>query len=179
MRFHLYSGNTPDLMERLDKGLLDFAVLINPPDLFGYDSIRLPYSDVGGLLMRKDSPLAENGVIKREHMSGIPIIASRNTSARRAISEWLGRDFDTLNVVATYNLIFNAALMVEEGMGYAMSQHNLIDVSQNDALCFRPYEALTEITLSLVWKKNHVFSNASIKFLEQVRNDIMQQAHPS
>ena len=164
IHIHLFSGNVPDILEKLDKGLLDFGILVNPPSVTNYNFINLPFKDVTGLLMRRDSPLAAKDSIKPEDLSDIPILSSRNVTARRRISEWLGRDFETLNIVATFNLIFNAALLVEEGIGYAVCLDKLVRLSEKSPLCFRPFEPKLEASLCVVWKKNQVFSKASERF---------------
>jgi len=164
IHIHLFSGNVTDILEKLDKGLLDFGILVNPPSITNYNFINLPFRDVTGLLMRKDSPLATRDTVKPEDLNDIPILASRNVTARRRISAWLGRDFDTLNIVATFNLIFNAALLVEEGIGCAICLDKLVRLSEKSPLCFRPFEPKLEASLCIVWKKNQVFSKASEKF---------------
>ena len=169
VHFHLFSGNASDVMERLDKGLLDFGVLIGPPSLAGYDSLQLPFHDVRGVLIRKDHPLAARSTVRPQDLEGIPIIASRNEMMRRAMTAWLGKDFETLNIVATFNLIFNAALMVEEGVGCALGLDGLVKESEDSILCFRPFEPVMKVENSLVWKKHQAFSQAAAKFLEKMR----------
>ena len=169
IHFHLFSGNASDVMERLDKGLLDFGVLIGPPSLAGYDSMQLPFFDVRGVLMRKDSPLASRDTIRPEDLEGVPIIASRNEMMRRAMTAWLGKEFEALNIVATFNLIFNAALMVEEGVGCALGLDGLVKESEDSILCFRPFEPTMKVEISLVWKKYQAFSRAAAKFLEKMQ----------
>jgi len=169
VHFHLFSGNATDVMERLDKGLLDFGVLVGTSDLPNYDSIQLPFQDVRGLVMRKDNPLAKLDAIKPEDLGNTPIIAARNETMRRVISEWMGKDFDSLNIVATFNLIFNAALMAEEGIGCVLALDGLIKDTKDSILCFKPFKPTIEVGLSLVWKKHQAFSQASTKFLELIK----------
>ena len=169
MRFHLFSGNAIDITERLDRGLLDFGVLVNPSSMIGYDFIRLPCFDKGGLLMCKDNPLAALDAIRPRDLEDVPIITSRSEMSRHAISKWLGRDFDTLNIVGSFNLIFNAALMVEEGVGCAWCLDRLVKIPEDSVLCFRPFEPVVEMEVSVVWKKNQVFSNAAGEFLKRVK----------
>ena len=165
---HLFSGNVTDVMERLDKSLLDFGVLISPPSLSGYDSVQLPFSDTCGLLMRKDSLLANRDTIRPDDLTDLPLIISRNENSRRAMSKWAGQNIEALNIVATFNLILNAALLVEEGVGYAYCLDKLIHISEGHNLCFKPFEPKFEVDMSLVWKKHQTFSGASTKFLERL-----------
>ncbi|MDR2366588.1 MAG: LysR family transcriptional regulator [Deltaproteobacteria bacterium] len=169
--YHLHSGNAEDVSERLDKGLLDFGLIIAPTDLRKYDTIRLPASDTWGLLMRKDSPLAKLGAIRPEDVRDVPLISSRQRLVSGELSKWIGRDFDALNVVATYNLIFNAALMVEEGLGYAFCLDKLVSAAGSEAMCFKPLDPPLESTVNIVWKKYQVFSKPAEKFLQSLRDE--------
>lgn len=169
IRYHLYSGNADDVTERLDKGLLDFGILIEPADMKKYDYIRMPAVDTWGLLMPKDCPLASHTEILAEDILDLPIITSRQTMVGNALSGWLGKDFEKLNIVATYNLVYNAALLVEEGLGYVLTLDKLVNTSENSRLCFRPLRPKMEAHLNIVWKKYQVFSGAADRFLSRVQ----------
>ncbi len=160
-------------MERLDKGILDFGILIQPVDISKYDSVALPLHDVWGIVMRKDSPLAEKKSVTLRDLQKLPLICSRinirQSAVKNAYAEWFGKSFEKLNIVATYNLIYNAALMVESGIGYALALDGLVDVFGNHALCFRPLEPKLESGLNIVWKKYQVFTKAAEIFLERIR----------
>ena len=172
IHFHLYSGNAEDVTERLDKGLLDFGVLIQPADLSRYQSLQLKGKDQWGVLMPKDSPLAAKKAIKKEDLLDLPLICSRQAIRRHingnAFSHWFGEDFERLNIVSTFNLIYNAALLVEAGAGYAISLDGLTDTSRDSALCFRPLSPRLESRLAIVWKKDQVFSPAAQLFLDRI-----------
>lgn len=169
IRVHLFSGNADDVTERLDKGLLDFGILIEPGDITKYDYIRLPATDTWGLLMRRDSVLAALPDIKAENLLEIPLLCSRQSLVRNELSGWFGSDSDKLNVVMTYNLIYNAAIMVQEGIGYALCLDKLVNTTGDSALCFRPLSPRLEAQLYVVWKKHPAFSRASEIFLKQLQ----------
>lgn len=173
VRYHLFSGNAEDVTERLDKGLLDFGVLIEPADLKKYDLMKLPATDVWGVLMPKDSPLAARGAVRKEDLWDLPLLVSRQSLGQNEIYTWLGRNAEALNIVTTYNLIYNAALMVEEGMGYALTLDRLVNTAGDSKLCFRPLEPRQEVGLDIVWKKYQVFSRATEKFLEYLQENFM------
>ncbi len=172
IKFHIYSGNAEDVTEKLDKGLLDFGILIQPIDLSKYDHITMPQKDVWGVIMRKDSPLAKKEVIKLEDLVKVPLIASRQMSKKYSADsgflDWFGEEFDKLNIKATYNLVYNAAIMVESGIGYAVSLDKLIKESGGTNLCFRPLSPKLESGLDIVWKKSQIFSPAAKLFLEKL-----------
>lgn len=169
IRYHLHSGNAEDVAERLDKGLLDFGMMIRPFDIKKYESVTLPAVDTWGVLMRKDSPLAEKAAIEPKDLWNVPLLVSRQRMAQKELISWLGKKPEELNIVTNYNLIYNAALMVEEGLGYAMTLDKLINTTGDSALCFRPLRPKLEVGLDLVWKKYQVFSKATTLFLERMQ----------
>lgn len=173
IHYHLYSGNAEDVTERLDKGLLDFGILIQPADITKYDYINLPARDTWGVVMRKDSPLAEKKTIQKEDLLNVPLICSRQAISPKQqgneFAEWFGEDFDKLNIVTTFNLVYNAAIMVKAGIGYAIALDKIADTTKGSPLCFRPLEPRLESGLNIVWKKHQVFSAAAQLFLERLK----------
>lgn len=174
IRFHFYSGNSDDVTEQLDKGLLDFGVLIQPADLSKYNYINIPATDVWGVIMRKDSPLARKNNIQKSDLLDVPLILSRQAIkpglSINEFSEWFGDDYDKLNVITTYNLAYNAAILVEEGIGYAVTIDKIVNTSMESNLCFRPLAPRLESGLNIVWKKHQVFSNAANMFFEEIKD---------
>ena len=171
--FHLYSGDASDVTEKLDKGLLDFGILVEPADIKKYEYLRLPLKDTWGLLMRKDSPLAEKEFITPEDLHDVPIIRSEQTMKRNALFDWFQKDADSMNVVATYNLVYNASVFVKQGLGYAFGLDRLINTAGNSELCFRPLKPMIETSLVMVWKKYQVFSKPAEKFLELLNKKLL------
>ena len=172
IKFHLYSGNSQDVVEKIENDLIDFGVLIEPADISKYDFIKLPVKDKWGVLMRKDSPIASLKSITADTLKKLPLICSSQEIVKNEISGWLNDDYNKLNIVATYNLIYNASLLVEEGSGYALGLDKLINTSGNSKLCFIPLEPKLEVGLTLIWKKYHLFSKATSYFLNQLRKEI-------
>jgi DNA-binding transcriptional LysR family regulator len=172
IKYHLYSGNSDDVTEQLDKGLLDFGILIQPADLSKYNYIDLPAKDRWGVVMRKDSPLAAKESIRRTDLVDLPLIMSRQAIkqglSNNEFSEWFGEDYGNLNIVTTFNLAYNAAIMVEEGIGYAVSLDKIVNTSSESNLCFRPLEPKLESGLNMIWKKHQVFSKAAQVFFEEL-----------
>lgn len=173
IRYHLYSGNEEDVSDRLDRGLLDFGLLIEPADLSKYNYINIPTKDVWGVILRKDSPLAVKRTIQAADLFNVPLICSRQaikqTYSKNVFADWFGEDFDKLNVVTTYNLAYNAAIMVDEGIGYAITLDKIVNTSTESNLCFRPLEPQLESGLNIVWKKQQVFSAAAEVFLRGIQ----------
>ncbi|WJN47404.1 LysR family transcriptional regulator [Priestia aryabhattai] len=178
IRYHLYSGNEEDITERLDKGLLDFGILIQPADISKYNYLNIPAKDVWGVVMRRDSPLALKESIQAADLLNAPLICSRQamkqTFSKNEFSDWFGEDFHKLNIVTTYNLAYNAAIMVEEGIGYAITLDKIVNTSTNSNLCFRPLQPRLESGLNIVWKKHHVLSAAADAFLKELQGEFSQ-----
>lgn len=170
--YHIFSGNEEDVAERLDKGLLDFGVLVEPADIKKYDYIKLPDTDTWGVLMRKDSHLAGKSSITPEDLWDLPLILSRQSMRHGQISNWLRRSPESLDIVGTYNLIYNVSLMVRSGLGYALCLDRLINTTGDSELCFRPLTPRLEVGLTLVWKRYQIFSGATELFLKQLQKNI-------
>lgn len=171
IRVHLFSGNAEDVMERLDKGLADFGLLIEPADVTRYEYFRLPAVDRWGVLMRKDSPLAALDAVQPEDLWKVPLIVSRQAMEGGQLSSWLKIRREKLDIVASYNLLFNASLLVEAGIGYALCLDNIIAATDESELCFRPLLPPLVSHVDLVWKKQQVFSRASELLLEKLREE--------
>jgi DNA-binding transcriptional LysR family regulator len=168
LHFHLYSGNAETVCERLDKGLLDFAVVVQNIDLSKYAYLDLPITDTWGLIMRKDDPLASKTDIPIEKLADLPLIVSRQ-GATNEMPEWLQKNYDRLNIVATYDLIFNASILVREGLGYALGFDKLVNTGSESVLCFRPITPAITSPMRLIWRKEQRFSRAAELFLEGFR----------
>lgn len=169
IHYHISSGNAEFVMEQLDKGLIDFGVVFGEVDPTKYHAFSLPTRDIWGVLMRRDSALARQETVAPEDLWDKPLIVSQQFHHSGALRTWLKRDLASLHVVATYNLLFNASLLVEEGLGYAFGIDGIIHTSGDSSLCFRPLEPVVEAELSLIWKRYQVFSKASEKFMEKIR----------
>lgn len=169
VHFHIFSGDSDDITDKLDKGIFDFGVFVEPADVSKYEYIRLPAVDKWGILMRADSPLAAKEYIEPADLRGVPLIVSRQSLTSRDIPKWIGRNFDDLNVVATYNLLYNASLMADEGLGYVLCLDKIIRTNEEKTLTFRPLRSDMEVHLDIVWKKHQVFSKAAELFLQRLR----------
>ncbi|MCH5267392.1 MAG: LysR family transcriptional regulator [Lachnospiraceae bacterium] len=169
IHYHISSGDTTDVLENLDKGLIDFGLLLGPVDTSKYEYLNFPMKDVFGILMRKDSPLANKKSIHPEDLWDKPLIFNRNAYKEDSLSSWFDKSISELNIIATYNLLFNASLMVEEGLGYALGLDKIINTTGNTGLCFIPCEPSMTIEINLIWKKYQIFPKASQKYLEELQ----------
>lgn len=172
VKFHLFSGDMSTIAEKLDKGLIDFGVFIEPADLSKYDYLRLPLADIWGVLMRKDSPLAQKEFITPGDLCGVPIIRSRHSLGKSVITDWFQKKSEELNIVATYDLLYNASLLVKEGVGYAVGLEHIINTTGDSELCFRPLFPELVSHLDIAWKKFQVFPKCCELFLKELQDRI-------
>lgn len=162
---HFFSGNGEIVMDRLDKGLLDFAVLMGAENTERYSSLPLPNHDTWGLLMDKDDPMAQKKAITAEDLLDIPLILSSQSLSRDELSGWLGFPISRLHIAATYTLLFNGSLMVRSGLGYALCFDHIAPSGKDSPFAFRPLTS----PLSLVWKKHQILSAPAEAFLAKIR----------
>ncbi len=178
VHFHIYSGNAEDVMDRLDKGMLDFGILIQPVDIAKYNALNLPEKDVWGVAMRRDCPLAKKKRITKDDLLDYPLIFSRQVAQSSPVKnpciDWFADNYKKLNIVATYNLIYNGAILVKSGLGVAVTLDKLLNVSTNSDLVFRPLEPRLESGLDVVWKKYQVFSAAAELFLSRLQDQLQK-----
>lgn len=166
VHFHISSGNADFVKEQLDKGLIDFGIVFGNVDFTKYNALKMSDKDIWGVLMRRDSPLAQKESVTPEDLWDKPLIMSQQENRGGDITSWLKREASELNIVATYNLMFNASLLVEEGLGYVIGLDHIINTSGDSSLCFRPLEPKLENELSIIWKKYQIFSKPAKKFIE-------------
>ncbi|MDE7157283.1 MAG: LysR family transcriptional regulator [Lachnospiraceae bacterium] len=169
IHLHIISGDRASVTDDLDRGLIDFGLIFGEIDTSKYEYIKLPYRDTWGVIMRRDSALAGKKTITAEDLLDKPLIISRQAFQNAVFRDFFPCSQEKLNIVATYNLLFNGSLMVDEGMGYAISFDKLINVSGDSNLCFRPLEPKIEAGMSIVWKKYQVFTKATEKFLQKLQ----------
>jgi len=168
IRVHLYSGDRSDLAERLEQGLLDFAVLVESNDLSKYNYLPLPGADTWGIILRKDHPLAEREAVVPEDLLDVPLICPRQ-GLQKELSDWFQEKVDRLNIVATCNLAYNGGVLAREGLGCLLSFGKLTDTGPDSPLCFRPLTPTLHSKLFLAWKKYAVFSPAAEVLLNEMK----------
>ena len=169
IHYHISSGNAEFVLEQLDKGLIDFGLVFGNVDSKKYNALKLSSKDTWGVLMRKDSELSHKKYITPKDLYDKPLIISHQRNQGGDFSSWLNCNLEKLNIVATYNLLFNASLLVDEGLGYAIVLDKIINTGDNSNLCFRPLEPAVEAELSFIWKKYQVFSKAAEQFLIKLK----------
>ena len=168
IRCNIYSGNLSDVCERLDKGLLDFAIVMSYVDLSKYNYLELPMKDTWGILMRKDDPLAGKSSFAASDLDKLPLICSRQWIDQES-PRWLGAAAKDMNIVATYNLVFNGSVMVRAGMGYAVVLDKLVNTGEDSDLTFIPLSGVPQTEMYVIWRKYQTFTPIANLLLQELK----------
>ncbi len=168
LRYHITSGDTEQVTEKLDKGLLDFAVLCDAPDPRKYRFLEFPEGDVWGVIMKREDPLAKKESICVEDLAGLPLLTSAQ-GWEGDIRRWAGERSGALRLEGSFRLAYNASLFVKEGLGYQLSFAKLVDTGEDSGLVFRPLSPRLETRLYLIWNRYQAFTPIAERFLAQVR----------
>ncbi|MCD2491745.1 LysR family transcriptional regulator [Lacrimispora sp. NSJ-141] len=170
-RYHITSGNTEQVAERLDRGLIDFAVIVEPPNLSKYNYLEVPETNTWGLVIRKDDPLAQKEKICADDLTDLDLICSQQ-AMQADIPRWCGEKTDMLNLSGTINLAYNGSVFVKEGLGYMLTFDKLTNVGEDSELCFRPLIPPLETKMYVIWKKYQVFTPIAELLLEELKTSL-------
>lgn len=168
IKFHFYSGDTRGVEILMSKGILDMAVIVQDVDMAKYNYIELPSSDIWGAVVRKDSPLASKKILELDDIIPYPIIVSRQ-GLKTDLIPMFGEREKELKIVATYNLFYNASIMVKEGLGVAITLSELINTDDNYPLCFRPITPIIKSPLYVIWKKYQTLTTAAKLLIDELK----------
>ena len=174
LRYHITSGDTEQVTEKLDKGLLDFAVLCDAPDPRKYDFVLFPERDRWGLILPEKDTLARKEAIRAEDLAGLPLFTSEQ-GWEGDIRNWAGSRFGELHLEGSSRLSYNASLFVREGLGYQLTFEHLVNTSPVSGLVFRPLTPKLEVSLYLIWNRYQAFTPMAERFLTQVRASFSAQ----
>ena len=167
LRFHITSGDTEQVTEKLDKGLLDFAVICETPDERKYRSILFPEADYFGAVIPAGSDLAKKDVVTARDLAGLPLFTSEQ-SWKNDIRPWAGDAFSALRLEGSFRLAYNGSMFVKEGLGILLTLNDLIDTSPDSGLVFRPLSPHLEMKMYLIWNKYQSFTPIAERFLKQI-----------
>ena len=168
VQFTLYNETVDNIKDRLDKGLVDIGLLLEPIDVTKYDYVRLSQQDTWGLLVRDDHPLTDKTSLTADDVAPYPLILPLRENIRVEILHWLGREEKELCIPLFYTLLSNAALLVAEGLGCAFCMDGALAIRSDPRLRFIPLEPRRMTHSVLVWKKNNLFSPATSLFIQEI-----------
>ncbi|MBR4578173.1 MAG: LysR family transcriptional regulator [Oscillospiraceae bacterium] len=174
LRYHITSGDTEQVTEKLDKGLLDFAVICETPDERKYHAIPFPEADYFGAVIPAGSALAKKDSVTAEDLAGLPLFTSEQ-SWENDIRPWAGDAFSRLHLEGSFRLAYNGSMFAKEGLGILLTLNNLIDTSPESGLVFRPLEPRLEMKMYLIWNKYQSFTPIAERFLKQMQTSFSGQ----
>lgn len=169
IRIRLHDDYGANIVERLDNGLADFGVLVQPIDMSRYDYLPLPGGDTMGVLMRHDHPLAARNTVTAADLKDVPVIVPQGVLTRGDLSGWLGHHAKSLDIVGTMNLMYNASCFVQEGYACAIGPAKLVDTSWESELTFRPLDPPMHTKLAVAWKNKQPLTPSATAFLDALR----------
>ena len=174
LRYHITSGDTEQVADKLQKGLLDFVVLAEEPDPNKYDFLPLPEADVWGIILPSDDPLTRKTSFSTKDLAGLPLFCS-GQAWENEIAKWAGDLFSSFNLEGSFRLSYNGAIFAKSGLGYLLTFDKLIDVSPESGLVFRPLSPKLETKLYLVWKKFQTHTPIADRFMKQIADTFKSQ----
>ena len=172
LKYHITSGDTEQVIEKLDKGLLDFTVLAESPDPTKYEYVPFPHKEIWGLVIPSDDKLAKKKTIRIDDLISRPLFCS-DQSWEKDIPRWAGARMSELHLEGSFRLAYNGSMFAKEHLGYLLTFNRLIDTSENSGLVFRPLSPKLETNLYLVWKKYQTFSPIASSFLAQIKDSFL------
>lgn len=173
IRFHFYSSGTDAVTERIEKGLLDMAVIVQRVDLSKYNYLTVPHSDRWGILARKDDPLAVKKFVTVEELRNLPVIVSRQ-GMQEELLDWFGEETANLHIAATYDLLFNTTIMARENFGYPIGFNGLVNTGTDSDLCFIPLEPELRSPMHIIWKKYQIFTPVAKLLLNELKESMQK-----
>lgn len=173
LHYHITSGDTEQVTEKLDKGIIDFAVLAQEPNTAKYHYLTFPDADLWGVVIPVHCPLAEKRAICVEYLVGLPLFCSEQ-GWNHDISKWCGSNMDKLHLEGSFRLSYNGSLFVKEGLGYLLTFKHLIDTNPDSGLVFRPLTPKLETSIYLIWKKYQVFTPIAERLLEALKSEFSE-----
>jgi len=175
LHYHITSGDTEQIADKLDKSLLDFLVLAEYPDSHKYDFIEFPESDRWGLVIPKDDPLAGKKSIRAKDLAGLPLFCSEQ-AWNNEVKEWAGSDFSKMKLEGSFRLSYNGSIFAKEGLGYLLTFDHLVDTSDSSGLVFRPLAPKLETKLYIAWNRYQAFTPIAERFLEQLQRSFVENS---
>lgn len=169
VKFHIHSTTADEIKERIENGLLDMGLVTEPVDISKYNFFRLPQKEQWGILVHEKHRLAQKTFITPDDLINEPLIIAKRTAVQNELINWFNNSSEKLNIVATYNLILNAANMVKHQIGVALCFNLNFDNLYQD-LRFIPLFPEIKTGAVLIWKKNHISSQTMSHFIQSIKN---------
>lgn len=173
--FDLYTATADHIKERMDRGVTDIGLLLEPVEMDKYEHIRLSRKERWGVVMRPDDPLAGKEKIRAKDLKDRPLILPGRLSVQSELASWFGDDYRNLHVRFTSNLNSSSSIMVCGGLGYSLAVEGSLAFWDPEKILFRPLFPELYATSALAWKRNQPFAPAAEKFIAHMRSSLTQR----
>ena len=172
VNFDLYTATADHIKDRMDRGLTDIGLLLEPINMEKYDYIRLNREEQWVAVIPPDSPLAKLEYITPEDLRGMPLILPRRLNVQSELARWFGDEFEKLNVVFTSNLPSNSSIMVHHGLACSLIIQGSISFWDKEKIVYRPLSPRLTATSVLAWKRKQPFGLAAEKFIKYMKEHL-------
>ena len=164
----LHTGTADNVLEMMNKGLIDIGLFLEPTNTENLDYIRIKDSDWWVVGMRPDDPLAEKEYITKEDLLNLPLILPERYSVQSELANWFGKDFEKLNIAFTSNLGTNAGVMAINGLGYPVSIRGAAKYWRSDLIVQKKLYPEMKSSTVIAWRRNIPYSKAIKLFIEEI-----------
>jgi DNA-binding transcriptional LysR family regulator len=171
VKFDLFTGNASDIKEKINKGLIDIGLLINPVEVSSYSTINLKEKESWGILLLKGDPLAKKSKVTAADLKNSNLIISKRSTIEKKMADFFAESFSEINFIASYNLIYNALTLVENGLGYALGLESSLKIGQSNKICFRPLSPSLKSSCTFIWQNKQIFSSTVSAFIDLIREE--------
>lgn len=171
VRCHIVSGAEEEVRSAMHTGLTDFGVFVGTADLLDYASLKLRQRDVWGIITPRSGQLAGKSAVEAGDLAGIPLLVSRQSFERNEFDGWLNYMGDDLNVTGTFNLLYNACLLAEEGIGHVLALGGIVNLTEASGLVWLPLKPRLECEVTLAWDRDRTLSRPAARLLELLREE--------
>lgn len=167
--FDVHTTGTDQIKRRMDDGLTDIGLLLEPADIERFEYIRMPHRERWVAVMPADAPLAKREAVTAEELAGVPIIVPSRQKVFAEVANWFGEYYDKLGIVAANNLVTNCVWLARSGMGCALAVEGGLPFLDASEVCARPLSPELTTTSVLAWKRDKPFSTAALQFKEYAK----------
>lgn len=167
--FEVYTATADHIKDRIDRGLTDIGLLLEPINIDKYDFIRLNQKEKWVVSMHPDDPLAKNEYVTADDLVGVPLMMPHRLNVQSELANWFGDSYEKLNVIFKSNLPANGCIMVYNRLAYAITVTGSIELWDKEKITYRPLYPELTATSVLAWKRHQPFGRAAEKFIEYLK----------
>lgn len=167
--FDVYTANADQIKRRMDDGLTDIGLLLEPVDMERYEYVRMPVKERWAAVMPSGVPLAKREYVTAKDLADVPVILPSRQKVHDEVANWFGSRYEKLRVIGVSNLSTNSALMVRAGLGFALTVEGALPFLERSEVCMVPLYPELTATSVLAWRRGQPFPTVVSRFLEEAK----------